>query len=236
MKCIIVDDEPLARRGIAELVAEIKALELVGSFNHAEGARDFLLANDVDLIFLDIQMPGMTGLEFARSLAKNTLVIFTTAYSQYALDSYEVDAIDYLVKPISQVRFSKAIEKALTFHSLLKKEKDELESILENHVLIRADRRFYKIAFDLITHIEGLKDYVVIYTRDSKYVSWINLKNIHQKLPDTLFLRISKSYIVNHHAITSFDNNSIFIGDTELSIGKAYQESFFKKYIGRGQP
>ncbi len=236
MKCIIVDDEPLARRGIADLVAEFNALQLIGSFNHAEGACDFLSSNSVDLIFLDIQMPGISGLEFARSLAENTLVIFTTAYSQYALDSYEVDAIDYLVKPISQTRFAKAIDKALTYHSLLKKGKDELESILENHILIRADRRFYKIAFDQITYIEGLKDYVVIYTRDSKYVSWINLKNIHQKLPDSLFLRISKSYIVNHHAITSFDNHSIFIGETEVSIGKAYQEFFFKKYIGREHP
>jgi len=181
-------------------------------------------------------MSGITGLEFARLLPSRTLIIFTTAYPQFALDSYEVDAIDYLVKPISPERFSKAVEKAITHLSLLERSNDQFETIAENHVLIRADRRFYKIAFDQITHIEGLKDYVILYTFDSKYITWINLKNIHSKLPASIFLRVNKSFVINHKAITSFDNNTIYVGSLEIAIGKAYQKDFFLDYIGREQP
>lgn len=236
MNCIIVDDEPLARKGLTVLLAGFNALELVGSFKSAAAAGEFLKTNIVDVIFLDIQMPDINGLEYARLVPEHTLIIFTTAYSQYALESYDVDAIDYLVKPISPERFAKAVEKAITHLGLLKKSKDQIETIADNHVLIRADRRFYKVAFEQITHIEGLKDYVILYTRDSKYVTWINLKNIHGKLPASTFLRLSKSFVVNHEAITSFDNNTVFIGDLEIGIGKAYQAEFFRQYIGREQP
>jgi DNA-binding LytR/AlgR family response regulator len=235
MNCIIVDDEPFARKGLSDLLAGFSSLELAGSFNSAAAAGEYLSANTVDLVFLDIQMSGINGLEFARLLPERTLIIFTTAYSQYALESYDVDAIDYLVKPISPERFTKAVEKATTHMALLEKGKDQIETIAENHILIRADRRFYKVAFDQITHIEGLKDYVILYTCDSKYVTWINLKNIHSRLPAATFLRVSKSYVVNHHFITSFDNNTIYFGDLQIAIGKAYQEGFFKHYVGREQ-
>jgi len=236
MNCIIVDDEPLARKGLSDLLIGFDNLKLTGSFNNAASAGEYLTSNPVDLVFLDIQMSGINGLEFARLLPEHTLIIFTTAYSQYALESYEVDAIDYLVKPISPERFAKAVEKATTHLALLEKSKDQIETIEENHVLIRADRRFYKIAFEQITHIEGLKDYVILYTRDSKYITWINLKNIHSKLPAATFLRVSKSFVVNHQAITSFDNTTIYINELEIAIGKAYQEDFFRQYIGREQP
>lgn len=236
MNCIIVDDEPLAREGMQDMVATQPTLQLLHSFNSTFKVMDYLKENQVDLIFLDIEMPGTNGMDFARSIPEKTLVIFTTAYSQYALESYEVDALDYLVKPISPLRFAKAIEKANTHFSLLQKGEGEVETIAESHVLIRADRRFYKVAFDQITHIEGLKDYVIIYTRDNKYITWMNLKNMHSKLPHSIFSRINKSYVVNHEVITSFDNNSIYINDFEISIGKVYQEDFFRKYIGREQP
>lgn len=236
MKCIIVDDEPLARKGLTDLIADFNSVDLVGSFNNAITAGDFLASNPVDLIFLDIQMPGLTGIDFARGLPEKTLVVFTTAYSQYALESYEVDAIDYLVKPISPERFVKAVEKATNHLALLENSKSEIETFADSHILIRAERRYYRIAFNHITHIEGLKDYVVIYTRDTKYVTWINLKNIHVKLPPASFFRISKSCVVNQEAITSFDNHSVYLDDLEITIGKAYQEDFFKQYIGRKKP
>lgn len=119
MRCIIVDDEPIARKGIQKLVARISQLELLDSFNSAEAAAGYMQITNVDLIFLDIQMPGVNGIEFARSIPKHTLIIFTTAYSEYALDSYEVDAVDYLVKPIDAAKFRKAVDKAITYHSLL---------------------------------------------------------------------------------------------------------------------
>ncbi|HCO68963.1 MAG TPA: DNA-binding response regulator, partial [Dysgonomonas sp.] len=119
MKCIIVDDEPIAREGLEVLINKFPELNLMGSFDSADSASDFIKNNSVDLVFLDIEMPGINGLEFARTIPKETLVIFITAYSEYALDSYEVDALDYLVKPIEQARFKKAVEKANSYHSLL---------------------------------------------------------------------------------------------------------------------
>ena len=125
MNCIIVDDEPLAREAMKLLIEEAECLQLVGSFNSAATASDFMEQHVVDLVFLDIQMPGITGIEFARTISKRTLVIFTTAYTEYALDSYEVDAIDYLIKPVEAERFQKAIEKAQSYHSLLLQEEKE---------------------------------------------------------------------------------------------------------------
>ena len=119
MKCIIVDDEPIARKGIRSLVARMPELELMEMFNNASSAAIYLTSHPVDLVFLDVQMPGITGIEFARNIPKNTLIIFTTAYTEYALDSYEVDAVDYLVKPIEFERFQKAVNKAINYHALL---------------------------------------------------------------------------------------------------------------------
>ena len=133
MNCIIVDDEPLAREAMKLLIEEAECLQLVGSFNSAATASDFMEQHVVDLVFLDIQMPGITGIEFARTISKRTLVIFTTAYTEYALDSYEVDAIDYLIKPVEAERFQKAVEKAQSYHSLLlQEEKEAIEKELED--------------------------------------------------------------------------------------------------------
>lgn len=144
MQCIIVDDEPIARKGIKRLVDEIAPLELLDSFNNTESASLFLKDTKVDLIFLDINMPGMNGLEFARTIPDTTLVIFTTAYSEYAVDSYELDALDYLVKPIDAARFRKAVEKAIAYHALLLGEENKnIEKIAENHIFVKSDRRFF---------------------------------------------------------------------------------------------
>lgn len=131
MNCIIVDDEPLAREAMKLLIEESSNLQLIGSFNSASTASDFMEQHVTDLVFLDIQMPGITGIEFARTISKKTLVIFTTAYTEYALDSYEVDTIDYLIKPVEAERFQKAVDKALSYHSLLlKEEKEAIETVV----------------------------------------------------------------------------------------------------------
>lgn len=232
MNCIIVDDEPLAREGISSLIENFPMLHLKGSFNNAFSANEFLAENNMDLVFLDIQMPGETGLELARRLPKETLVIFTTAYSEHALESYEVDGIDYLVKPITPERFAKAIDKASMYFSLKKNKQSELDNVADDYINIRADRRFYKIDFSNILYIEGLKDYVIIYTQDNQYVTWMNLKTIHAKLPKKLFLRVSKSYVVNQQAISSFDTGNIYLGEVKIPIGKAYQQDFLIHFIG----
>lgn len=234
MKCIIVDDEPIARKGIKKQVDLIPQLELLGSFNSAEVASSFMSTTTVDLVFLDIQMPGINGIEFARDIPKHTLIIFTTAYSEYALDSYEVDAIDYLVKPIDNVKFRKAIDKAITYHSLLLEEEEKsIENIEENYIFVKSDRRFFKINLKDILFVEGLKDYVVIQLDGRRIITRMNVKTIHELLPKSIFLRINRSYIVNQNHIDSFDNNDVFIKSYEIAIGNSYREDFIEYFMNK---
>ena len=234
MNCIILDDEPLARAEMQSLIREVSNLEILGDFSNALTAVDFLKTNQVDLIFLDIQMPLMTGLEFAESLPKQSLIIFTTAYSQYALKSYELDAIDYLLKPIEKQRLEKAINKAELYNQLLSQEtiKNTVESNTKDFLFIKADRRFYKLNFDEIKFIEGLKDYVVIHTKTQKLITAMNLKTIHQKIPADIFLRVSKSFVINLNFIDSFDKPNIYIDASEIPLGEVYKSDFFEAYSG----
>ena len=213
MNCIIVDDEPLAREAMKLLIEESDNLQLIGSFNSAATASDFMEQQGVDLVFLDIQMPGITGIEFARTISKKTLVIFTTAYTEYALDSYEVDAIDYLIKPVEAERFQKAVDKALSYHSLLlKEEKEAIETIVAaEYFFVKAERRYFKVNFSDILFIEGLKDYVILQLNDQRIITRMSLKAIFDLLPKSIFLRVNKSYIVNTDHIESFDLSLIHI-------------------------
>lgn len=231
MNCIIIDDEPLARDGMKNLITENRSLHLVAAFNSTAAARGFLQTNTIDLIFLDIELPDENGLHFAKIIPDDTLVIFTTAYPQYALESYEVDAIDYLVKPIAYERFEQAVNKAVQYQKLLESQQNTFESIAENHVIIKADRRFHKILFDDILFIAGLKDYSVLYTSTDKILTGLNLKTMHSKLPNNKFIRVSKSYVVNKDAISSFDSSTIMINEHEVPIGKIYQAEFYNYFL-----
>jgi len=234
MKCIIVDDEPIARKGIKKLVEQIPQLELLETFNSAEAASAFIHTTTVDLIFLDIQMPGINGIEFARTIPKHTLIIFTTAYSEYALDSYEVDAVDYLVKPIEQAKFRKAVDKAITYHSLLMEEdKKSIGTVEDESIFVKSDRRFFKVNLKDIWFIEGLKDYVIIQLADQRIITRMTIKGIHDILPRHTFLRVNRSYIINRNKIDSFDNNDVFIGKYEIAIGNLYRDEFFKLLMGK---
>ncbi|MBD3581330.1 LytR/AlgR family response regulator transcription factor [Flavobacterium selenitireducens] len=234
MNCIIVDDEPLAREGMLLLLGEIDALSVAGSFGSAKKALDFIRENTVDLVFLDIQMPGLTGLELAGMIPEETLVIFTTAFSEYALESYDVDAVDYIVKPILKERLEKAVKKAFSYHELLvgKDSKTTVESASEEFILVKSDRKFHKIAFDDIRFVEGLKDYVVIHCRSGKLITAMNLRTISRLLPPGDFVRVSKSYIVNTKHITAFDNHSVNLETVEVPIGEVYRKEFLKLYLG----
>jgi len=228
MRCIIVDDEPIAREGIKLLVAEIPQLELLACFNNAEDASVYINDVTVDLIFLDINMPGINGIEFAHSIPRQTLIIFTTAYSQYALDSYEVDAIDYLVKPIDPVKFRKAVNKAIVYHSLLiNEEKKQVDTVEDEYILVKSDRKYFKVNLEDILFIEGLKDYVIIQMESQRIISRMTLKAIHELLPPSTFFRINRSYIINKKYIDSFDNNDVFIRNYEIAIGSSYRDDFF---------
>jgi DNA-binding LytR/AlgR family response regulator len=235
MNCIIVDDEPLGRKAIQLLVKETPALKLSGSFGDADTAGKFLCENPVDLVFLDIRMPGVDGIEFAKTIPKETLVIFTTAYPEYAVDSYALDAIDYLLKPVEPGRFQKAVEKACDYLLLLseKTRKSQLENVSQHHIFVKSDRRFYRILFENILFIEGLKDYIIIQTNEQKIITKTTMKAIHEQLPQDIFVRVNKSYIVNLNRIESFDANDIFIGKHEIAVGSMYRDSFLER-IGCG--
>jgi len=195
---------------------------------------NFLKEHKVDLVFLDIEMPKVSGLDFATQLPEQTLTIFTTAYSQYALKSYELDAIDYLLKPVEKKRLEKAINKAQVYRRLLSDatKKSTIEANTPEFLLIKSDRRFHKINFSNIIYIEGLKDYVVIYAGNQELITAMNLKTIHQKLPQHVFLRVSKSYVVNVNHINSFDHHNIYMGDSEIPLGDVYKKDFFMTYTG----
>lgn len=233
MNCIIVDDEPLARKAIQKLVYQTENLEAIASFNGAEATRDFLAKNVVDLVFLDIQMPGVSGIEFARTIPKKTLVVFTTAFHEFASESYEVDAIDYLIKPIKLERFQKAVEKAQTYCKLFHTDhiSSNIENIGDDYIFVRAERRIYKVHFSDILFIEGLKDYVVIYLENQKVITLMNIKTIHDLIPKNFFVRVSKSYIINVNKIDSVDNNTVYIGKNEIPIGNIYRDFFFNEFV-----
>lgn len=233
LKCIIVDDEPIAREGMENLISKTSGLKLNGIFESAEAASAYLKDNPVDLIFLDIEMPEVNGLEFAHTISDNTLIIFTTAYSEYAVDSYDVDAVDYLVKPIEPARFNKAIDKAIQYLALLENaENEEIESG-EDFIFVKADRRYFKVYYSDILYVEGLKNYVVIHTEKKKIITKITLGTMLELLPTKIFFRINKSFIVNLSKIDSFDNNDIFIGETEIGIGSAFRDEFYKIFMSR---
>lgn len=233
MKCIIVDDEPLAREAIKMLVEKTPGLILLGSFNNPATASKFMHDNAVDLVFLDIQMPGINGIEFAKTIPQKTFVIFTTAFSEFATDSYEVDAIDYLIKPVKLERFQKGVEKAQAYSKLLKKENsgNNIEQVTDDYFFIKADRKIIKVYFNDILFIEGLKDYVVMHTESQKVITAMNIKTIHDQLPKSMFVRVSKSYIINAKQIESVDNNTVYIGKNEIPIGNIYRDFFFNEFV-----
>lgn len=232
MNCIVVDDEPLARAEMQALIKEVSKIEILGEFSNARTALTFLATHNVDLIFLDIEMPMITGIDFATQLPESTLVIFTTAYPQYALKSYELDAIDYLLKPIDKGRLDKAIIKAEVYKNMLSDntERNTIEENTNEFLMIKSERKFHKIKFEDIKFIEALKDYVVIYTADQKLITAMNLKNFHQKTPQHIFLRISKSYVVNKMFVESYNHHTVYLNGFELPLGEAYKKDFFMMY------
>lgn len=233
MNCIIIDDEPLAREAIEMLIGQTDGLDLIGSFNSPETAIGFMDRHTVELIFLDIQMPGINGIEFARTISKETFVIFTTAYAEFATDSYEVDAIDYLIKPVKPERFQKAVEKAHTYSRLFKADhaNNNIEQVADDFFFVKADRRIFKVYFNNILFIQGLKDYVVMHCENQKVITAMNIKTIYDQLPKDMFARVSKSYIINVDHIGSVDNNTVYIGANEIPIGNIYRDLFFREFV-----
>lgn len=224
MKCIIIDDEPIARKGMKRLVESRHELELDRMFDNAIEATDWLKDNNADLIFLDIEMPKLNGVEFARSIPDRCSVIFTTAYSEYAVDGFEVNALDYLLKPIDPVRFNRAVDRAISYKALIDDAVEDNNSVDLDFVIVKSERKYVRIRLQEILYVEGLKDYVVIHLPDKKVVTRMTVKAMEDTLPKQGFIRVNKSYIVNKEKIDSFDNNDVCIGSMEIAIGLSYRE------------
>ena len=226
LTCAIIDDEPLAVDLLASYAKNTPTLELAGTYTSAISAIKKLHEEPVDILFLDIQMPELSGLEFAMVLPKSTKVIFTTAYNQYALESYKVNSIDYLVKPISYEMFLKSVEKALNYFEEIRKN-DLLSE--EQAIYVKSDYKLLRIPLDDILYIEGLKDYVSIHveSKEEPIPSLINMKRIMDFLPTPAFMRVHRSYIVNMQKIQSIDRNRIVIGEQFIPISESYKEEVY---------
>jgi DNA-binding LytR/AlgR family response regulator len=237
IKCLVIDDERLAREYLKNYISKIPELELVGDFNSPLKATELIKKGEVDLLFIDIQMPDITGVDFVRSLSNKPEVIFTTAYQEYALEGFNLSAIDYLLKPFSFERFFQAVNKVIdkleNQHG--NNEPNELPekaetSYAETYLTIRADRKFYKINFDDIKYIEGQKAYVTFHTTKKRITALASLKELEEALPKNDFIRIHKSYIVAKAEIQSLEGNLIEVDDAKLPVGKSYKDAVLKVF------
>jgi len=231
IKTIIVDDEPLAQDIIETYVNQLPNLELVAKCSDAIEANQVLQNNEVDLMFLDIQMPQLTGIEFMKSLENPPLVVFTTAYSEYAVEGFEMNAVDYLLKPISMNRFMKAVNKV---EDKLKESSSGSQAldIADDHFFVKADKKLVKVNFDDILYIEGLKDYVIIRQEEGRVITLQTMKSLEERLPNQQFKRIHRSYIVNTKRINALVGNMVELkekGETKnIPVGKIYREELLK--------
>lgn len=224
LTCIALDDEPLALLVLEKYIGKIYFLDCKRSFTDAEEAREFLQSTAVDIIFLDIQMPDVNGIEFSKSLVlKRTAVIFTTAFDEYAIDGFNVDAVDYLLKPIAYDRFLKAVNKAKEYLEYLGSQ--ELE---HGYIFVKSDYQMMKIFLRDIVYIEALDDYIKIFLGQRSVLTLMTLKAITQKLPSKEFLRVHRSYIVPVNKIDHISRSRIRVADKDIPIGVSYSESFFK--------
>lgn len=221
--CIIIDDEPLAHNVLETFIQRVNFLELVGKFDNALDAFDMVTKESVDLIFCDIEMPQITGIDFVKALKDTPFVIFTTAYPEYALEGFNADAVDYLLKPIAFERFLKSVTKVKLMY------KQTTENKIENipdHIFVKQDYKLVKINFTDIFYIEGMKDYVKIHTSQKVIITHITMKRLVELLPSTLFFRSHKSYIVRLGAIKAIDGNMIeFVNNSKAPIGLQYRDA-----------
>ena len=227
IKNIAIDDEPLALKLVSEYIRKTPYLELVGAFDNPLDAIDFLSNQEAELIFVDIQMPDLTGIEFTRSLEGNHKIIFTTAYEKYALEGFKLNALDYLLKPFSYEEFLKAAGKA---HKMAELEASSTPIIEANNqfLFLKSEYKIRRINFNDILYIEGLKDYIKVYTtgEDKPLLSLNSIKSLESKLPEEKFMRVHRSYLVNLEKIETIERSRIIFGKTYIPISDQYKEKF----------
>lgn len=233
LKTIAIDDEPLALKLVSDYISKTPYLELVGAFDNPLDAIDFLTENDAELIFVDIQMPDLTGIEFTRSLEEDHKIVFTTAYEKYALEGFKLNAVDYLLKPFSYEEFLKAAGKA---HKLAELEASAVPTIEANNqfLFLKSEYKIRRINFNDILYIEGLKDYIKVYTsgEEKPILSLNSIKSLEQKLPEQKFMRVHRSFIVNLDRIDTIERSRIIFGKTYIPVSDQYKEKF-QEYLDK---
>ena len=222
IKAIAIDDEPLALVVIQAFCNKVDYIDLVKTFTEPSEALKYLRKYPVDLLFLDVRMPAMSGLDFYKAVAQNTMVIFTTAYTEYAVEGFNLSAVDYLLKPFEFSRFQQAVEKARDYHSSLYKN----DQATEQHLFLRIDYSLVKVAISDIIYIEGLDNYLKIHIRNGKpLVVRMSMKAIIEKLPEHQFMRVHRSFIINKNDIVSYRNKNLQIGDMQIPVGTNYEDA-----------
>src|ERR1700744_4903466 len=226
MRCLIIDDEPLALELLEDNLKHVKRLHLVASCRNAAEAMEIMQEQTIDLIFCDIKMPGINGLQLVKSMQQKPMIIFVTAYQEFALDGFELDVMDYLLKPVPLERFLKACNKALMQYDLQNKEPARLPKAENNHLFVYADYTLVRLNHNEITHIEGLKDYVKLYRsgQPKPLLSRISIKALEEQLPQGQFFRTHKSFIVNLSYVQSIGKGRIKLNDTEIPYGESYKD------------
>ena len=225
LRVVIIDDEKPAVDILSRFVQKISFLELIESTTDAFEGLNILNTQEIDLLLVDIEMPDINGVELVKSLTREPMIIFTTAFKEYAIDGYELDVIDYLLKPIRFERFLKAVNKANQLYSL----KHPENRSLQESILIKVEYKTIRLKFEDIIYIEGCKDYVKIFTTNGMQLTRLNLKNIQSKLPEAHFMRIHRSYIVSFSKVVKFQKNEIYLGDKVIPIGESYKEHVLKR-------
>lgn len=227
LTCIAVDDEPLALELLEDNISKVPFLQLAGSAGNAVEAMKILQEQTVDLIFLDIQMPGLTGLQFIETMVQKPMIILITAYEKHAVEAFGLNVIDYLVKPVPLDRFIKACNKAWELHQLKTKNKEGGQQNLPDYFFVNVDYSLLKVVYADIIYIEGLKDYIKIHIKNSPrpVITRMSMKSIEEQLPASVFIRVHKSYIISVLHITAVKKTSVFLGTIELPISDNYRDS-----------
>jgi DNA-binding LytR/AlgR family response regulator len=227
-KSVIIDDEPIAIRVIQDHLEHFNNIECIQGFTKAIDAIEILNKEKIDLLFLDINMPGISGIEFLKSLTNPPKVIFTTAYRNFAVDAFELDALDYLVKPISFERFLKAINKFIS-QTQINQEISSSEIQEKEYIILKSDKKNYKIKFNDILFIESLDNYIKVHTKDLSIICYERLSGVEEELPNKNFIRIHRSYIINLSKIDVFTSAYVEIGERKFTIGRNYKDEVLKR-------
>ncbi len=231
LNCLIIDDEPFARKGLEEHVQEIDFLHCVASCENALKAASYLNEQKIDLIYLDIHMPKVSGIDFLKALKNPPLTIFTTAYSNYALEGYTLDVIDYLVKPITFERFLKASQKAMEYFQLkMRAENNNTPPV--DYFFVRCDRKFEKVFFRDVSYVEGLQNYAVIHVADRKLITYITLTSLENQLPKDQFLKVHKSFLISVPHVKAIEGDEIILENARIPISRTLRDQVVQQILG----